>query len=437
MKKLLSLIITAFFFTPVLLWAQENPTTAVPSALEGIKIGGLYRIRPEVKQNVGFNEGKSNTANYVGQKVQLSVSKHFNPNAWLKITLQDARIWGGQSASATALDTSREQQAIDLREAYLELKKLGGSDLGLQLGRQKLVYGNQRLVGHLDWTNIGRSFDGLRLKHETAHNKLHAWGTIVSEGNSSDVGQATANTADIFFSGIYNTYTGLDFLGIETYYLSKIDTSSKDSEKLHTVGARLFHTPKLGFDYAVEGAYQLGSKTSSVDISAFAGAAIVGFAFEAGTKMRLFFEGAYASGDTDANDDKFERFTNLYHTNHLHYGIADLISWQNMVSATLGYKIWFGKNAWLKVAYVYAAKAIDSDSWYGVAGGTATNNSIIANASHKKNLYQEIDVVFDYKIWKFLGLQAGAAVVLPGDAIKESGNRAQYLYSYFQTTAKF
>src|SRR5690606_22845165 len=48
--------------------------------------------------------------------------------------------------------------------------------LGLRLGRQELAYGNERLVGAVGWSNVGRSFDAalLRLRDDRVAADLFA-----------------------------------------------------------------------------------------------------------------------------------------------------------------------------------------------------------------------------------------------------------------------
>ena len=419
-------------------FAATNPI-AKPSEgpLENVKISGLYRIRPEIRENMGFSSlGNGNNANYIGQKLQVGFLKKFGNDVKLKITFQDSRIWGGNVASMTTLDTGIEQQALDVREAYLEFSKLAGGPLSIQVGRQKLVYGGERLIGGLDWTNIGRSFDAVRLKYETKTNKLHAFSSIVTEGNSADVGQRTFNVVDRYFSGIYNTFTGLSFMHVETYYLTRINTTNNNAEKLHTVGTRLSYKPKdVGPDYEIEAAYQFGQRNAMLSTSAYAGAAIVGYTLNPGIKMRLSFEADIASGDSNPNDNKFETFTNLYHTNHLYYGVADLISWQNMVSGAFHYQLFFSKKLMLKTSYLYVAKAVAADSWWQVSGIANFNNLIAGSTS--KELFHEIDLVVNYKLYKGIGLQGGFSYVLRGAALKEAGRNADLIFSYFMMTAKF
>ena len=51
------------------------------------------------------------------------------------------------------------RDTLDLRMAYGEF---GGARNMVRVGRQELAFGEQRLIGHLNWVNNARSFDGVR-----------------------------------------------------------------------------------------------------------------------------------------------------------------------------------------------------------------------------------------------------------------------------------
>jgi hypothetical protein len=53
---------------------------------------------------------------------------------------------------------------IDLHQAYLTLGNHKEFPLSLKIGRQELIYGDERLVGAFGWNNIGRVFDAAKLR---------------------------------------------------------------------------------------------------------------------------------------------------------------------------------------------------------------------------------------------------------------------------------
>ncbi|HEX7979775.1 MAG TPA: alginate export family protein, partial [Gemmatimonadaceae bacterium] len=75
------------------------------------------------------------------------------------LQLQDSRVLGTETNSRVASTVDQ----FDLHQGYLQLAGAWrASDLALRAGRQEIIFGNERLVGASNWTNSGRTFDGVR-----------------------------------------------------------------------------------------------------------------------------------------------------------------------------------------------------------------------------------------------------------------------------------
>lgn len=267
---------------------KDPPKKELPW-FETIKFGGMIRIRPEAKYNYDFNRFKNDNVSFVGAKAQIWLEKDISEKTKIRITLQDSALWGGEKGSYSGLDTANDntRQSVGIREAWIESKELLGP-IALQAGRQILKYGDERLVGALDWTNVGRSFNGFRFKLDKDFFSSHAWVMIVGEqdsdivGNSSSLGKknsfpaqyncpANTNTpckltadipkqqqGDSTFTGFYNTIKFSKHLHLDGYYiglykkwlpqnnaaillLSNPETVPRDSryDQLHTFGFRI------------------------------------------------------------------------------------------------------------------------------------------------------------------------------------------------------
>ncbi|RME91026.1 MAG: hypothetical protein D6767_05885 [Candidatus Hydrogenedentota bacterium] len=440
MKKIIMFMIAVATMT---VYAQETKSDeakqapAVENSLTGIKINGMLRLRPEVKANNNFVAGQPNNLEFVGSKLWLTVSKEFKDGSKMLVTIQDARVFGDEQNGASGLSTANETQALDVREAYVDLANFLGSPLNLQIGRQKLIYGDQRLIGGLDWTNVGRSFDAARLKWDTKTNSLHAWAAILTEDNSNDLKNWNGNNSrEQYLSSLYNTYKGINNLFLDTYYINKTD--QLNNYYLHTLGLRITNRTNKGkasgdFDYTLEAAYQLGDKNKNTKISAYAAALALGYKIGLGVPVRLGAEFDIASGDKDATDNKYETFANLVPTNHLYYGQADLISWQNMLAGNFNLTFFFTKAFSTKVAYWYLSRLTEKDAWYNVGGGVASALS----TNTEKELAHEIDVTLKYKAREYLFFGAGYSIALRGKALKDDGRNGDFHFAYISSTVKF
>lgn len=148
---------------------EETKPIPPPSWADGFSVGALVRVRPEMKYNFDFNRNTNDNVDFTGQKIQFWIQKEFSKDVIAKITFQDSRLWGAEKGSLTGISTANDgtRQSTDVREAYIEVKNNLGLPLHIQAGRQLLRYGDERLVGSLDWTNVGRSFDGLKTQMGT------------------------------------------------------------------------------------------------------------------------------------------------------------------------------------------------------------------------------------------------------------------------------
>jgi len=447
-KTLLIMVLLAGFTAQAQEQGTETTAPALHESLQGLEIGGMIRVRPEIKQNYTFSEtrGQGVNDNFVGQKSQIFVKKTLADGSCVKVTIQDSRVWGGEANANNGLSTANETESTDIREAYFNLHNPGGLPLDIQMGRQILSYGNQRLVGPLDWTNVGRSWDAARLKMDTKTNSFHVWSSVSSEGDD-DLKNESENTNEVFFNGIYETYKGLDFASIDLYYLSVLDVTSNASPKLHTFGTRLAKAPKRakeGADYGVELAMQTGKAGESVDANGdkidvtfggMAGILEAGYTFNAGLPMRLGGEFSVGTGDKSSTDDSVETFRNMYPTNHLFYGQADLISLQNAVIGGLFYQMFFNDAADLKLGYIYAQKETSGDSWYDVTGA-GTKDALITGSSEKQ-LFHEIDATLALNLRKTFSFEYGLSYVMRGDAPVDADKKTDAVFTYISTTVKF
>lgn len=524
--------------------AESNSTTAAArneridallKALEGVDLFGEFRVRPEWQYNYSFDRDNltctgsickttDDAREFTGMRTQLGVDVKPGGTFSGRLVLQDARVWGAERGSDTGLATANDdtRQSFDVREAWLEGR---AGAFAAQAGRLTFKYGDQRLVGPLEWTNVGRSLDGVRLKYETPAVKSHIWGTALAEqdsdssGNTSGVGARNLDLDDAYFVGWYNTLTLHEHVQAEPYYLGRyfsyvqrtqpimrsdsvvasggvpIITSedrSRDRDRLHTLGLRLTNrTVDEGkrapgvFDYTLEYAHQSGrtgrvlaplwdqarviatmpaqffdatnnpcrvfDSAQQPDGSTVSGCRLYtererydafAFAAEAGLTfaefVRLAIEYDVGSGDPSRVDGAVATFNNLFHTNHLHYGQADQISWQNMRAGAVKLGLDLGAGGRVKLAYWRVDKHRAQDAWYKVAGGGASGATVATtespdNAAYasvynsdgtlrslpvgalRKHLFNEYDLTYEIGAGG-LELNLGYSLIVAGDA---------------------
>src|SRR5439155_159608 len=140
-----------------------------------------------------------------------------------------------------------------------------------KIGRQELSYGDERLIGASDWTNVRRTFDAAKLRYEVegfwvdafVSHPVILWNDHFNESDGQD-----------WFSGIYASTTKLvPWQESEFYFLARNtgtgspqfygpppDPQGATPRDIYTVGVHFKSLPgKLGgWDYNLEAAGQFG-----------------------------------------------------------------------------------------------------------------------------------------------------------------------------------
>src|SRR5437867_2091816 len=133
--------------------------------------GGQFRLRYEVKEDGGSSGGSfpnrdfrqsgvDNDNSFLLLREKLHVG--YTPCSWFTLYAE------GRDSSSTWDDRhpSPEGDFIDLHQAFLRLCDPAQFPLTAKIGRQELIYGDERLVGSADWANIPRSFYAAQLRLE-------------------------------------------------------------------------------------------------------------------------------------------------------------------------------------------------------------------------------------------------------------------------------
>lgn len=323
-----------------------------------VKIGGEIRVRAE---NVK-TDGASGDGQYL-QRTRINVDAKVNETTKAYIQLQDSRTWGSDGTT-TGLGTANENEAVDVSQAYFQLDKLADQPLSLRVGRQALSYGDQRLVGGLEWSNFARRFDALKLVYNTDAFSVDLWTAKVVEA-------IPASDADRDFNGIYATVKSVPNNTIDLYLLQdkagKNAAAPADRDVL-TYGLRVAGKA-ADLDYTGEFALQTGDNSAGVDQESSAYALKAGYTIPAVMGLRIGAEYDFASGDDAGTENK--DFQNLYPTNHYLYGYNDDITWKNIQAMSLNVSVKPADN--LSVAAEYWAYTEAEKVGTGDDAGTELN----------------------------------------------------------------
>jgi hypothetical protein len=135
---------------------QQDPLQKGADALREASANKLtlhLEERTRWEEKYGVNFGKD--LNQQDMLSRLRVGMEYRPTGWLTVSGmgQDARVtFYGKAAPSSLRDT------IDLQEAFVAFatKK---SPVSFSAGRRMLNYGETRVIGVPQWSNISRTFD--------------------------------------------------------------------------------------------------------------------------------------------------------------------------------------------------------------------------------------------------------------------------------------
>ena len=431
-------------------FAGTTPSSKEPPVLEAperkIFTWDLQeRARWEIKDNVfDFNDAVDsiNDDNWLLNRFRLGLT--VKPADWVTFYAQgqDAREWFSKRPNIPGQNGAEGTDEFDLRQGYVEFSDYSKSPWGLRLGRQTLAFGDQRLVGPLEWTNLARSFDAGRVTYKGKGWSLDGFAStvVVAERdrfNESDLGNATGTGRDQVFSGLYFTTNALEFQTTDVYALGLHEDTATGDTDFVTLGTRWKSTAgRFGpWDYDTEFAVQTG-ELAGRDLATFAGHVGGGYTIADGILKgsRFGLEYNYATGDRNPTDDDTETFQNLFPTNHLFYGFMDTFAWQNMHEIACTWKATPLKNVTTRLDFHAFWLAETTDSWYRANGVTTVRPLNAAAEEASRFAGTELDFVVTWQATKHIALEAGYCRFFAGDYLADTGPSDDANFGYVQTT---
>lgn len=389
------------------------------------------------------------------------------PLPWLKLyaQTQDVREIDSDRPNIPGVRGTDGGDEFDLRQAYVEFADYKAFSLGLTVGRQRLHYGDRRLVGDPNWNNFGRTFDGVKLRFQEKDCWVEAFATRPVQIREDDINDS--DSADSFF-GIYASTDALSFQTTDLYVFHRhkkdeqpdLDPTNKfdpdgswtgPAQRITTIGTRWKSKENaLGpWDYTFEIAYQFGDVwttnrlTPSLEHRALATAAAAGYTMKSlAWKPRVGVAYDYASGDRNPDDGRSQSFQNLFPANHEPLGLIDAFSWRNVHDVHLEARIEPVKNIEFELQWHVFWLAETSD--YGFrSNGVATLRTRTPGGSDVRRIGasnyagQELDVTVNWKVSKALKILAGYNHFFAGDYLRDTGPHDDADFGYVQVQLLF
>jgi hypothetical protein len=422
--------------------AQGNAAAQGTAATDGIATGwangelprwlhldGEERVRMETLDGVGFLAARNT---YLLQRLRLTLD--VTPFRWLKFSFQaqDSRVFFTNVKPTPA----SQKDPMDLRLGYVQFGNSEEGAISLRAGRQGLDFGEGRLVADPNWSNVGRSFDAVRLILRYRKLRLN-----VFSGASDKIytnGFATPAPGE-HFDGLYGSIDKfVPNATIEPYVFWKMEHNVKGelvktgdlSEK--TAGIRWVGKLPLGFDYGMESALQRGTQAGE-PISAWATHLVMGFTLpNAGHLPRFFAEFNRGSGDENPKDGVHGTFDTLFPSSHDKFGVADQFGWANIAHARGGFQYVVRKGLTLATAYNSFWLANRRDGIY------SSGKLIIASNGKEGNFIgQEPDLQARWNATRHTLFDFAAGHIYTGQFLKETGHGSAFNSVVVGVTERF
>ncbi len=364
---------------------------------------GEIRVRSEADGR-DFN-GDSALNTYTLLRTRFGVLTKPLDDISVYMQVQDTRTFGDQS------NTFPGRSNLDLYQAYFEIRNLWQKPLTLQAGRQELVYGNQRLLGNVDFSNRGQAFDGVKLTIGEA-NTFDLFMMIIKESNSPVLGAATpASTTGLedadnrlfgaYYQRQFNSHKQLHLYTLLESNQNRAENGERELQRL-TLGS--FGKARAGrFDFETEIALQTGKRQGQNVLAHMATGALT-YTLNRPLQPSISLGYDYLSG-MDLDDKDFKVFDTAFATNHRFYGFMDYFI--DIPLNTNGQGL---QDRYVKMSLPLTAR------WRF----SAHYHNLRAARGARKNFGNEFDFVLSHVYNSVASFQFGMTFFLPGDLIEEA-----------------
>lgn len=389
------------------------------SAKAQFTIDGQFRTRAEMRDGYrSLASEATHPAALVSQRSRL-IFNYSDSSFLFKFSGQDARVWG-QNWNAMASNT------FHLYEAWAGYKV--NPNLLLKLGRQELLYDDQRLMATRNFSITGVTYDAALLIYS---NK--------DKGLNLHVAAMVNNTSEVNFLDGYNfplSFKYMSFLWVDKKLsdvvsvnaINFFDLSQNPADNhimygRNTLGSNLIFKLSDTFGGRVGGYYQFGNHWLDLGTYGASHKKINAYSYNVSMWVKpadkLKFSAhadTYSGHDWSGDFDTFTAFNRLLAAGHAHLGFIDYFT-----SADLREVRWAGiHDLFVQGEYAFSQKL----------NFQATFHYFLLNKPHiripgpdtyttvSKGLGAELDLVLNYRVNKTLSLQASFCTIFPTESLE-------------------
>ena len=244
------------------------------------------------------------------------------------LSIQDVMVWGENRQ----ILPDDQNDSFAVFEAWADINL--GEGFSTKLGRQSIIYDDQRIFGGLDWAQQGRNHDAAILKYGKESFQLDL-GLAFNQDFDNPTGFQSVGTT--YNTTGYFSYKTMQYLYLKQKWANMSasllvlnngfqnfeadGTTADGTSNLQTFGTHLNYS-KGSFGAAMNAFLQTGERQGSAKVS---GAYLLGLdlTYKASSKVGLGAGIEIISGNDAETANKTEAFFPLYGTNHKFNGFMD------------------------------------------------------------------------------------------------------------------
>lgn len=370
------------------------------------------QIRPRFEYRHGYStltpEG-AKAASFISQRTRLNLA-YSSVKFKVGLSMQDVRVWGDVKQLNEA-----DVNGTSIHQAWGEI--IFNKIISLKVGRQEVVYDDQRIFGNVDWAQQGRSHDAAIIKISPTKSQKLDFGFAYNQGNSALFGNnyylKNYKTFQYLWYHVNINKFSVSFLMLNNgiQYWDNKDTNDIKNKIAYsqTIGTRVTYESNKVF---IDGSfyYQTGqvspapadTVSKTMNLGAYYFSVNVGYQFVSFFTAGLGFEYISGNSQIDPSTNRSEAFTPLYGTNHKFNGWMDYFYVGNFLNSVGLVDIYlplrFVKN---KVTVLLIPH------YFQAANDIRDFNSADPKATMSKDLGVEIDMSIAYQFSKNASIKAG------------------------------
>jgi hypothetical protein len=339
----------------------------------------------------------------------------------------DARVFDPELPEGP-LDADRH----DIQNLFLDLKlgEMQQKSVYLRVGRQELSYGSQRLISTLDWANVRRTFQGVKVFRTGEKVDVDAFWVqpvnfLDAHASSAERSRMNRNDPKQNLLGLWSTYRPRRNHYIDGYYLmldNDNDHTALGIERLpftvHTIGSRYYGDYER-FLWDVEAMLQVGEQDGTTLV---AGSSSVGVGYHLPNlpmNPTLWAYYDFASGDQSPGSGRYSTFNQLFPFGHFYQGWSDVIGRQNVHGIGLYLGFWPTKWIVARLQVHHLLLASTRDALYSILG-TPYRRDPTGDAG--RHVGEDVALVVNFHVDAHSDILVGYARLFPGRFVRRTGS---------------